>query len=397
MDPATLVLIPLVAVAAPLLVRGLSRWVRVPVVVFELALGIVVGPSVLGWARPDDFADRVHDLGLAMLFFVAGTEIRLSAVRGRTGATAGLGWIVSLGLGIAVGWAVAPGEAAVIIGIALASTALGALLPILRDAGELASPLGRSVSALGAVGEFGPLLAISLFLGGRAPGIAALVLLLYAAAAAGAILYAYRAPRGALHAFVNATEHTSGQFAVRVVLLILAALVALSMVLRIDILLGAFTAGVVWRILMRDAEESDRSAVESKIEGLAFGFLIPVFFIYTGITFDAAALVEDPVLLGLLGLSLVGLLVVRGIPSSFAAQRGASARERVAVGLFGATGLPIIVAATSIGVEAHLLSTGGAAALVGAGMLSMLLFPILAIAVRGDPEATPAVVDADAE
>lgn len=379
-----IVLIPLLAVIAPLAARAIGPWLRVPVVVFELALGIVVGPSVLGWVGPSAFVDVLSEFGLAMLFFVAGTEIEFAALRERSGRRAIGGWLISIALGVAVGLLVAPGLGAVVIGIALASTALGTLLPILRDAGELRTPFGRAVGALGAVGEFGPLVAISILLGSHRPGVATVVLAAFVLISAGAIWYALKAPQGALHRFVNATLHTSGQLAVRIVMLILTALVALSIVLDLDMLLGAFAAGIVWRLLMRDADAHDREAVESKVEAIAFGFLVPLFFIYTGVTFDLASLLDDPRLLAMVPLALLVLLAVRGLPSALAAPQGSDRKTTAAVVLLGATGLPIIVAVTAIGVDEGLISSGLASVLVGAGMLSVLLFPLIGMALRGE-------------
>ncbi|GAA2997465.1 cation:proton antiporter [Microbacterium aurantiacum] len=379
----TLLLIPLVAVLAPLAARGLGRWVRIPIVVFELMLGILIGPSLLGWAVPGPYIAALAEFGLAMLFFVAGTEIAFDSFRGRVGRRAGLGWLLSLGLGVALGWTLDPGEAAIVIGIALSSTALGALLPILRDNGDLRTPFGRSIGAIGAVGEFGPLIAISIFLGGRDPGLSTVILALFALLAALAIWLAFRLPRGAMHRFVDATLHTSGQFAIRVIFLILAALVAVSIVLDLDILLGAFTAGIVWQLIMRDAAESAREAVESKVEAVAFGLLIPVFFVYTGVTFDLQALLAEPILLLGVPAIALALLLVRGLPASLAAPADADRRERVAVGFFGATGLPIIVAVMGIGVDEGVLTSGQAAMFIGAGMLTVLLFPLIGMAVRG--------------
>jgi Kef-type K+ transport system membrane component KefB len=380
----TLLIVPLLGVLAPLFARGLGRWVRVPIVVFELVLGILVGPSLLGWAHPSEFVDTLSEFGLAMLFFVAGSEIEFSAFRGRTGRNASIGWLVSLAAGVGAAWVFVPGEEAVIIGIALSSTALGTILPVLRDAGELRTPFGRAMGAIGAVGEFGPLIAISIFLGGRDPGISTIVLALFGALAGLAIWLAFKVPHGAMHRFVNSTLHTSGQFAVRVVLLILAALIAISVVLDLDILLGAFTAGIVWRLIMRDAAEPDRQAVESKIEAVAFGFLVPVFFIYTGVTFDLEALLAEPVLFLLLPVVLAVLLVVRGLPSMLAAPEGSPHRDRAAIALLGATALPIIVAVTAIGVDEGILSSAAAALLVGAGMLSVLVFPLVAMGIKGE-------------
>ena len=388
-----IVLIPLLAVIAPLAARAIGPWLRVPVVVFELVLGIVVGPSLLGWTGPSEFVDLLSEFGLAMLFFVAGTEIEFAGLRGRPGRRAIGGWFVSVVVGTALGFALVPGAGAVVIGVALASTALGTLLPILRDAGELNTPFGRAVGALGAVGEFGPLVAISVLLGSRSPGTATIVLAVFLLLAAGAVWYALKAPQGALHRFVNATLHTSGQFAVRIVMLILTGLVALSIVLDLDMLLGAFAAGLVWRLLMRDADAHDRHAVESKVEAIAFGFLVPVFFIYTGVTFDLASLLAEPILLALVPVVVVVLLVVRGLPSMAAAPEGADGRTRAAVMLMGATGLPIIVAVTAIGVDEKLISSGLASVLVGAGMLSVLLFPLIAMSLRGDRLAPVTLTD----
>lgn len=391
----TILVVFVLAVLAPLVARFLGRWVRVPIVVFELLLGILVGPALLGWAQPSDVVDLLSNFGLAMLFFMAGSEIELSALQGRTGRRAAGGWIISLALGIAAGWLVAPGEGAVVVGVALCSTALGTLLPMLRDEGELKTPFGKSISAIGAVGEFGPLIAISLFLGGRDPGLATIVLLLFVLVAGLTIWWAFRVPQGALHRLVNASLHTSGQFAVRFVAFALAVLVSLSIVLDLDMLLGAFTAGVVWRLIMRDAKEADRRAVESKVEAVAFGFLVPFFFIYTGITFDLQALFDQPTLFLLLPVGLIMLLVIRGLPSTLAAPEGATRRDRVAVALYGATGLPIIVAVTAIGVDEKLISSGLASALVGAGMLSVLLYPLIGTMVRRERVSAPSTTFED--
>ena len=393
-------LIPVLAVLAPLLARGLGRWVRVPIVVFELALGIAVGPDVLDWVAASETFDQLSSLGLAMLFFMAGCEIEVAAVRGRPAVRAGIGWLISLIVGIGAGWLLAPGEAAVFIGIALASTALGALLPILRDAGELTTSWGRAVTAVGAFGEFGPLIAISLFLGSRNVGAASVVLGVFVLIAAVGIVFAVRFEHSSLHRVVDATLHTSGQMAIRVLLLILGALVALSIWLDLDMLIGAFAAGIVWKLLMRNAQPPVREAVESKVEAVAFGFLVPFFFLYTGVSFDLDGVLGDWRTMVLVPGFLIALLVVRGVPSAFAAPEGSSRRDRWALFFLGATGLPIIVAVTTIGVEHEILPTGIAAALVGAGMLSVLLFPFLGMALRGDrsvvtsPAFDPVVLDA---
>lgn len=382
-DVGTVVLVPLLAVAAPMLARLVGRVAAIPLVVFEIVLGLLVGPSVLGLVPQSDALDAVANFGLAFLFFMAGNEIDFAAIRGRPLRRASIGWLVSLAAGVLIAVLLSPSiVTAVYIGIALTSTALGTLMPVLRDAGELRTPFGRAVTAVGAVGEFGPLLAISLFLSGRRPLAAALVLIGFAVVAGAAIWFASRGAHAGFHRLVRATLHTSGQFAVRFVVLVIAALVGLSLALGLDMLLGAFAAGVVCRILLSGADEADARQIEGKLEAVAFGVVVPVFFINTGIGFDLRALLGDPRALLLLPVFLVLLVVVRGIPGALAAPVGSTFANRASLTLFSATGLPIIVAVTAIGVEDGDLPSGTATALVGAGMLSVLLFPLLALALR---------------
>ena len=355
----------------------------IPLVVYEIVLGMAVGPSLLGWVAPSDFMSLLADLGLAMLFFMAGNEIDFAAIKGRPLNRATLGWLISFVAGVGVGVVFAPSvEAGVFIGVALGSTALGTILPILRDAGELRTPFGRSITAIGAAGEFGPLLAISLFLSGRAPGPAAVILILFVVITGLMIWLASRGEHTKLHALVTATLHTSGQFAIRLALLLIGALVALSMVLELDMLLGAFAAGIVWQVVFSGASHRNHEVLERKLEAVAFGFLVPIFFIYTGVTFDLAELLADPAALALVPVFLVLLFAVRGLPGLLVVPPGSTAADRRAIVLFGATGLPIIVAVTTIGHEAGLLSAATSAALVGAGMLSVLIFPLVALSQR---------------
>ncbi len=372
-----------IAAVSPILGSIFGRAAQVPLVVFEILLGILFGPAVLGWITVNEFTTFLAAVGLATLFFLAGNEIDFSALRSRATGAAVLGWVISLvaglGLGLLIGGSLA---AAVFIGIALTTTSLGAILPLLRDAGETRTPFGRSIVTIGAVGEFAPLVAISLFLSGRSPLTAGVILIGFVIVTAVAIVVAARGPYPQLHGLISATLHTSGQFAVRLALGILAALTCLSIALGIDMLIGAFAAGVLARVLLSAAPQEEREGVESKLEAVGFGFLVPIFFINTGVTFPLDELFGDVRVLLLLPLFLVLMLLVRGVP----ALLGAATRshwDRGAAVLLTATGLPIIVAVTNLGVEAKDLSAGMAAALVGAGMLSVLLFPLVGLALRG--------------
>ncbi len=383
MDPvsvSSLVAVPAAAVLAPLLSAFLSRFVRIPLIVFEILLGILIGPAVTGWVEPTEFTTRLGELGLAMLFFLAGNEIDFQRIRGRPLNRSILGWLLSLAVGVGAGLLLAPSPAAgIFVGVALTSTALGTLMPILRDAGELRTPFGGAVIAVGAVGEFGPLIAISLFLSGRQPGISALVLLVFVGVAALAIYFASRGTHRYIQSLVTATMRTSGQFAVRLVILLILSLVALSIALDLDMLLGAFAAGVITKLLLSGATPADAELIDSKVEAVGFGFLVPFFFINTGITFDLDALLSSTRALILLPVFLVLLVLVRGLPGLMTVPRGSAAADKRAIVLLCATGLPIIVAVTAIGVDAGDLSPATAASLVGAGMLSVLLFPLFGL------------------
>jgi Kef-type K+ transport system membrane component KefB len=397
-DLVSLLVVSVVAVAAPVLARLARRLSPIPLVVFEILLGIAVGPSALGWASATDYVELLSEFGLAFLFFMAGNEIDVERIRGGPLTRAAAGWVVSLVLGLAVGLLLFKELGpAVIVGIALSTTALGTIMPVLRDAGMLSTRWGNSAIAAGAIGEFGPLLAISLFLSGRRPVEALVVVLVFAAITGAAIVLAGRGRHERLHRLVTATLHTSGQFAVRIALLAIIALVALSIAMGLDMLLGAFAAGVVSRLVLRRANEADRSLVEAKLEGIAFGFFVPIFFIVTGITFDLAALTSSASTLLLMVVFLVALLAVRGGPGTIGAPHGASIRERMALGLFSATGLPLIVAVAAIGVDEGVLAPATEAALVGAGMLSVLIFPIIALGLlpadRPRPDPTVHVVE----
>ncbi len=395
-----LILVPVIAVAAPLLSDLLRRWVLVPLVVFEILLGILLGPQVAGWIQESDFIKTLANFGLAMLFLLAGYEIDFGRIRGRPLRRATLGWVLSLAVGVGLGVLVAPSAAGgVFVGIALTSTALGTIMPVLLDAGELPTPFGTAVLAIGTAGEFGPLIAIALFLSGRSPAQASVTLIAFAVLIAAGVLLTTRVKHRRIHRLIEATLHSSGQFAVRLVILILAALVGLATAFGLDMLLGAFAAGVIINLLMVQADPAAKHYVESKLDAVGFGFLIPVFFINTGLGFDLDALLHQPSTLALLPISLVLFLLVRGVPATLAAPPGCSRADKLAVTFFGATGLPIIVAVTSIGVDHGDLKSSTAAALVGAGILSVLVFPILGLQQRrtavprakaeAEAEATP--------
>ncbi|MET9541941.1 cation:proton antiporter [Streptomyces sp. NPDC006553] len=387
----TLVLIMAIAVLAPLLAYGVGRRLPVPLVVFEILLGILIGPDVLDWARPDALIDGLSELGLAMLIFLAGYEIEFGRVRGDTLRRSVRAWLIALGLGLATGVLLGGGYTkGVFIGVALTSTALGTVLPVLRDSGDLHGRFGTVVMAFGAVGEFGPIIAMALLLSGRGAAESTALLAVFAALTAGAVFWALRPRPPWFSRIIAKTLHTSGQFAVRFVFLLLALMLGASQALGLDILLGAFAAGLVTRLVLAGAAPESGPQILEKIEAVGFGFLVPVFFVVTGIEFDLASLLGGGRTLLLLPAFLLLFLAVRGGPIWFLAPRDLDRRDRGGLVLYGSTALPLVVAITTIGVDDKTMTAGEAAALVGAGMLSVLVFPLVALKSRSGARGLPA-------
>ncbi|MER7753450.1 cation:proton antiporter [Kitasatospora sp. NPDC097643] len=384
-QPEALILVPAAAVAAPLIADRLLRWIAVPTVVFEILLGVLIGPDVLGWAQVGDLIDALSQFGLAMLMFLAGYEIDFAKLRGGPLKRAGAAWLVSVAAALGIGAIVHRDPlGGAFAGLALTTTALGTILPILRDSGELPTPFGSLVMATGAVGEFGPIIAIAVLLSGNSPARTAVILGAFAVLTALAVLGARRPRPAWATRLIERTLRTSGQFAIRAVILVLAVMVAAAIWLDLDMLLGAFTAGIVSRLLLSDIRRAEEEVIEAKLESIGFGFLVPVFFVVSGMKFDLDALLDDPGTLLLVPVFLLLFLAVRGLPSGLLAPAGLGRRDRAALGLYGSTALPLVVVITTIEVDEGHLPSSTAAALVGAGMLSVLAFPLLAQRVRGD-------------
>lgn len=378
-DLATLVVIAAVAVLAPI-IADIPRRARIATVVVEILLGILIGPDVLDLAEPDAFVDFLANLGLAALFFLAGREIDLPRIAGTPLRLASEGWLVGLVLGVAIGFALdAAGIVSdpEIVGIALATTALGVLVPILRDAGLTATRLGTVVLAVGAIGELGPIVLLSVFLATDNDVASAILLFAFAAIAVAAAMGAVRFRPRRVARLVGETMHASGQLAVRVCMLLLLALVYLAVELGQDLILGAFAAGVVLGYATRDAPSLED--LWPKLDAIGYGLLIPFFFVRSGMTFDLDGLLESPQALAELPLFLALFLVVRGLPALLA-RREVPPGTVAPLALMSASALPLVVAITDVGVRAGELESSTAASMVGAAMLSVLIYPAVALA-----------------
>ena len=245
------------AVVAPLLAELLRRW-RIPSVLFELALGILIGPAVLGWVEVGELLGGLSQIGLAILFFMAGYEINFSKLRGAPMNRAAVGWGISLALGLGVGVFLAWEGlvlSSLLIGLALTTTAIGTLLPMMRDRGMLETRFGGFLTAAGAVGEFGPILAVTLLLSGSNPATESILLVLFVALAVGVAKLATRPQPPAVIEVLQRHLSTSTQLPVRIILLLITALVVLATELGLDNLLGAFAAGMIARLALSPGTE----------------------------------------------------------------------------------------------------------------------------------------------
>jgi len=387
-DTGSFLVIGLTAALAATLVTFGGRWIFVPVVVLELLLGILIGPDILGLAQSDQFVTFFSNLGLGMLFFFAGYEIDFERIRGEPLKLALAGWVISLVLAYSLGGLLALAGivlSLLFVGSAMATTAIGTLIPILDDAGELKTRFGTYLLAAGAVGEFGPILLITFLFSSDTPLTSGAVLMLFIVVAVFAALFAVRFVGLGWEKIEGAME-TSAQLPIRISVVLVFALAYLAADLGLDLLLGGFVAGIITRLALRGREVA---IFESKLSAIGYGFLIPFFFVVSGVNFDMSALVDDPKRAVLVPVFFLLFLVVRGVPAMLLYRKILAFRDRAALAFFSATELPLVVAITTIAVSEGHMRVTTSAALVGAAVLSTAVYPLVGLRLRGsrdDPE-----------
>jgi Kef-type K+ transport system membrane component KefB len=380
---SVLVIVAAAALAGVLTMLAAPRLV-VPVVVLELLLGIVIGPDVIDVAKVDPTTDFLSNLGLGMLFFFAGYEIDVERIRGRPLDLGVIGWLLSLALAYGIGGLLAAGGVVLsylYTGSALATTAMGTLIPILRDAGDLRTRWGTYMLGAGAMGEFGPILLVTLILSTGHPLNEALLLVGFVVLA---VLTGVIAVRSAVRGWplLERTLESSSQLAVRLAVLLIFGLVALASELGLDLLLGGFMAGLITRQALRGLEVE---VFESKLTAVGYGLLIPFFFVTSGMAFDLDGLLSSTSALLKLPLFLALFLVVRGTPAMLLYRSELDLRERAALAVFSAAALPLVVAITTLAVDAGHMRSTTAASLVGAAIVSTLVYPLIGLRLRRDP------------
>jgi len=379
------------AVTAPLISWATGK--RVPAVVLLIGAGILIGPHWLGLASTEGGVGLLKQLGLGMLFLLAGYEINPAMIRSREGRTSATTWLVCMGLSFAGACVLLHPHntsTAVVLAIAFTSTAVGTLMPIMKQQQVLHTPVGRSLLVHGAIGEIFPIFAMALLLSARSTWVTAIVLAAFfvVALVVAAIPRTVRflLPWTARAMVLNAGA--TNQTVMRLVLWMLGVLMAVAAVFELDVVLGAFAAGF---ILHRLVPEKFGEAVEQRLDIVGYSLLIPVFFVCSGMTIDPRAVADKPWLLCI----LVPLIyVVRGLPVLIrelfftTGSQLTNVREKIQLSLYAATALPIIAAVTEVAVESQLLSEENASLLVAAGSVTVLIFPFIANMIQ--PAETPA-------
>jgi Kef-type K+ transport system membrane component KefB len=395
---SNLLVVTAVAFGAPLLL-GLFPRLQLPSVVLEIVAGIVVGPSVLGLAHVDQSVEVVAVLGLAFVLFLAGLEIEFEKLRGQVLRLTGLGFALSFAVAVVVSLGLKTAglvDTPLLVAIILCATSLGVLVPVLKDAGEISSTFGQLIISAASIADFGAIILLSIFFSGQG-GTGSTLLLLGALFALAATVFLV--VRGAEHSMriredLLRLQDTTAQIRVRAALVLFVGFAALAETLGLEVILGTFIAGAILSLVDRD-QVMTHPQFRRKLEAVGFGFFIPAFFVTSGVRFDLDALTASASNLLMVPVFLAALLAARGLPA-IVYRRVLDGRRTAIAGLMQATSLPFIVAATAIGQELNLIDAAGSAALIGAGLLSVLLFPLTGLvllrkgAPRKQPDAEPA-------
>lgn len=382
-DFISLAIIALVAAAAPFIANLIPKK-PVPETVLLLAGGAVLGPHLVNVIWLDESVSLLSDLGCGMLFLLAGYEINPKTITGREGKRGLATWVVTIALAFAAVHAFtgvsARGLDGLAVTIALTTTAIGALMPILKERGLMETRIGQSILAYGTWGELGPVVAMALLLSTRATWITVAILLALAAVAVLVARFGHRSTRveGPVRDILFAGRDTTSQTFVRMTLLMLIALVAVSSLFDLDIVLGAFAAGFVLRYIIPE----DDTVLEKKLNAIGYGFLIPLFFVVSGAKIDISSVAAQPMLLvGFIAM----LLLIRAVPIFVSMARdkdpdvaAMGARTHAAVAVYCTTALPLIVAVTSVAVNGGAMDASTASVFVSAGAATMLIMPLSA-------------------
>jgi Kef-type K+ transport system membrane component KefB len=383
-----------VALAAPLAL-GLFPRVRLPAIVLEIVLGIAIGPQVLGWVSIDTPIQVLSLLGLAFLLLLAGLEVEYDRFRGGLLRLTALGYALSFGLALLIGLGLNAGglvTSPLLVAIVLSATSLGIVIPVLKDAGHVSTQFGQLVVAGASIAEIATIVLLSLFFSEETTSVGVRLLLLglfglFVLAVGVAVLGAEHSTR--LSRTLLRLQDTTAEIRIRASFLVLAVFVVLAEQLELEAILGAFFAGAIIKLVDRD-EAMTHPQFRAKLEAVGYGVFVPFFFVTTGVRVDLDALFASGETIARVPIFLGALLVARGLPA-LVYRPVATWTQTAAAALLQATSLSFLAVAGQIGVQLGLMRPATYAALVAAGLLSVVLFPLTALRLlRGaEREASP--------
>lgn len=339
----TLILVASAAFVLPLIARRL----HMPGVVLEILFGVIIGP-VLNVVQESLFLDELGELGLFLLMFLSGFEIDLGMFDRRRPRQFVTGLAVfTLTIGTAYVAAHMLGQG-FFMTFVLATTSVGLVVPTLRNTRRISTPLGQIILMSALLADFLTLLGVTVVALVEEHGVTweLLDLPLFFVVVAVVLLVVKRAAWWRPDWFARLFERDDPEeVGIRGSLALMLVFVGLSLVLGIEPILGAFLAGTVFAFVFRH-----RGALERKLSGFSYGFLIPIFFINVGIRFDLHELGDPKVLLD--AAVLIGLaLLVKLIPSLLLWRRRRPFREVMAAGTLLSARLSLIIAVAELGVQ----------------------------------------------
>ena len=382
------------ALLAPLTLGFFPR-VRLPAIVLEIVLGIVIGPSGLGWVKPDLPVSILALVGLAFLLFLSGLEIDVERLRGRILKLTAIGFAMSFAIAVVLGLGLKAGgfvKSPLFVAIVLVATSLGVIVPVLKDSGNISSDFGQLVIAAASIADFGAIILLSVFFSGKGSTSTAATLILLGVfglvvALVGLAIAGFEHSMS-LSRVLRRLQDTTAQIRVRAAFVLLIGFTALADSVGLETILGAFAAGALLSLIDRD-EAMTHPQFRLKLEAVGFGVFIPVFFVTSGLRFDLGALFSSASTVARVPLFLLAIYLARGLPA-FVYVRLLGRSRSVIAGVLQATSLPFIVAATQIGLQVGVITRASAAGLVAAGLLSVVISPALGLVLlrREQPGST---------
>lgn len=383
----SLLIVSLLALLVPLLVSRL-RGLRVPIVVGEILIGIVVGKSGFDIIHQSQWLSFLQFFGLSYLMFVSGLEIDFGALRLRrvAGQSSMKAWLQSAPVFATFACAVTFGlayllstglyhqqmvKSPLLFALIITTTSLTVVVPVLKEYNLLSSEFGQLILAAAVFADFVTMslisVAVSLFKGGFSPRVFLVFILLVV------LLVFYRvARRFARFNLLSGLADGTAQLGIRASLALMIVFMVLSQTLGVQVILGTFLAGVLVG-LVNDKERSD---IRNKLDAIGFGFLIPIFFIMVGVNFNVRSLFSDPKALLLLPILFVATYLFKALPALLLRLRYPW-RETLSGASLLTTQMSVTVAAASVGLQIGAIRQGVDTAIILVAMLTSVISPVL--------------------